>query len=201
MKSRYLSGSELEKLFKELDTTGRLLFAVCRETGLRIGDVVKLRRSDLRRSSAAGYYISYVAEKTGKKGKCSVSDLLAEQIKQHCSGSGYVFSSACARSGHITRQTAWNWLKTAAKRSGVSLAGCSPHSLRKSFAVDVRHREGLEAARIALQHSDSAVTAIYAYADVYGGFAPDDPIRWSMVNQLVDLIICELDYRKKKGAL
>ena len=197
MKSRYLSDSEIEKLFSALDDTGKLLFGICRETGLRIGDVVKIRRQDIRYVPNIGNVLTYKAEKTGKTGKCVLSDEIVRACRLY-GGHKFVFSSASARTGHITRQTAWNWLKNAARRSGVSLTGCSPHSLRKSFAVNIRHKQGLEAARIALQHSDSAVTAIYAYADVYGGFSPDEPVTWAMINQLVDLVLCEMEYRRKK---
>lgn len=41
-----------------------------------------------------------------------------------------------------------------------------PHSARKIFAVDLYHRTGdLEAVRKALNHSDQAVTMVYALAD------------------------------------
>lgn len=41
-----------------------------------------------------------------------------------------------------------------------------PHSARKIFAVDLYHRTGsMEAVRKALNHSDQAVTMIYAMAD------------------------------------
>lgn len=41
-----------------------------------------------------------------------------------------------------------------------------PHSARKIFAVDLYHRTGdLETVRKALNHSDQAVSMIYAFAD------------------------------------
>lgn len=41
-----------------------------------------------------------------------------------------------------------------------------PHSARKIYAVDLYHRTGdLEAVRKALNHSDQAVTLLYAMAD------------------------------------
>lgn len=41
-----------------------------------------------------------------------------------------------------------------------------PHSARKIFAVDLYHRTGdLETVRKALNHSDQAVTMLYALAD------------------------------------
>lgn len=41
-----------------------------------------------------------------------------------------------------------------------------PHSARKIFAVNLYHRTGdLEAVRKALNHSDQAVTMLYAMAD------------------------------------
>lgn len=41
-----------------------------------------------------------------------------------------------------------------------------PHSARKIYAVDLYHRTGdLEAVRKALNHTDQAVTMLYAFAD------------------------------------
>ena len=53
------------------------------------------------------------------------------------------------------------------KIDGKKLAeNVGPHSARKIFAVDLYHRTGdLEAVRKALNHSDQAVSMIYAFAD------------------------------------
>ena len=53
------------------------------------------------------------------------------------------------------------------KIDGKKLAeNVGPHSARKIFAVDLYHRTGdLETVRKALNHSDQAVTMLYALAD------------------------------------
>lgn len=53
------------------------------------------------------------------------------------------------------------------KIDGKKLAeNVGPHSARKIFAVDLYHRTGdLEAVRKALNHSDQAVSMLYAFAD------------------------------------
>jgi integrase len=120
------------------------------------------------------------------------------------SAKGYIFGSYKSQSGHITRQTAWKWFKKAALEARVDIAGCSPHSLRKSFAAELRHKEGLHAVQEALQHSNSFTTAIYAYADVYAGYDPEAPILWGQIEELLDLIVehlCEKTIKNSKKRL
>lgn len=80
-------------------------------------------------------------------------------------------------------------MKRAAARCGVDPAGISPHSLRKCFAVALMREHGLDAVKKALQHSNEAVTRVYAYADTVLRFDSDAPIRWCDVELLVDYIL------------
>ena len=139
------------------------MFSVALETGLRIGDVLKIRKRDISQIAPDALKIAYIAQKTGKKGSCTLKG-----------------------------QTAWNWFKEAAKETGIDVHGVSPHALRKSFAVKLRHEQGMEAAKTALQHSDNATTAIYAYADVYAGKDPNAPVLWCQVNELAEIIAAKL---------
>lgn len=108
-----------------------------------------------------------------------------------------MFSSDRSRSGHVTRQSAWLWIKDAAKTAGVNLDGCSPHALRKSYAVELRRSSGVAAAQAALQHDRASTTAIYAFADVYGGKG-GEPVLWSQVDELAELVAAKLAERAKK---
>ncbi len=199
MKSRFLSNAEIERIFKYLSKTDELLFGIARETGLRIGDVAKIRRREVRRKAPDLCEISYTAEKTGKPGKAVVGGKLAADLLEAAKGKrGYIFpTERNSKSGHVTRQALWARFKRAAEFAGVPLEGCSPHGLRKAFAVAVRHEKGLKAAQEALQHTNSAVTALYAYADAYAGCDPDAPITWAQVGMLVDLVVQQL--REKKS--
>ena len=169
------------------------MFSVALETGLRIGDVLKIRKRDISQIAPDALKIAYIAQKTGKKGTCTLKGQTAREVMFLAKlRRGFLWSSN-AKCGHITRQTAWNWFKEAAKEAKIDVNGVSPHALRKSFAVKLRHEQGMEAAKTALQHSDNATTAIYAYADIYAGKDPNAPVLWCQVDQLVDLIVEKLN--------
>ena len=196
MKARYLTPGEVEALFSVMPLERRLVFEVALQSGLRIGDVLKIRRSDLRRTDPDEVEIRFVAEKTKKKGKAYVHGAVAEHLFGLRRGrKGFLWPSN-AKCGHVTRQTVWNWAKEAGKAANIDLRGLSPHSLRKCFAVKLRHEKGIDAAQRALQHSHSAQTAIYAYADVYAGADPNAPVLWCQVDELLDLITERLKQKK-----
>lgn len=198
MKARFLSNAEIERIFLYLSAEDKLLFGIARATGLRIGDVAKIRKKELRRLAPELCEISYVAEKTGKLGRTEIAGDLAVELLAAAKGKrGFVFASKRhSKSGHVTRQALWARFKKAAEIAGVPLDGCSPHGLRKAFAVALRHEKGLKAAQEALQHTNSAVTAIYAYADAYEGCDPDAPITWAQIGMVVDLVVEQLKAKK-----
>lgn len=185
-------------IFANLPTEKRLIFEVSLATGLRIGDVLKLRARDVRRVAGKEVHIFFTAEKTGKKGECVLNGTIAERLFGYRKGKkGYLWASR-AKSGHVTRQTAWNWFKSAAKAAKIEIKGVSPHALRKSFAVKLRHEQGIEAAQRALQHTNCAQTAIYAYSDVYCGADPYAPVLWCQIDELLDLLCEKFLHRAKQ---
>ncbi|MGM9586456.1 MAG: tyrosine-type recombinase/integrase, partial [Candidatus Limivicinus sp.] len=67
--------------------------------------------------------------------------------------------------GHKTRQAVWADVKRAAKAARLP-ANVGTHSARKVYAVRKLQRTGdLAAVQRALNHSDPAVTMVYAMAD------------------------------------
>lgn len=188
MKAKYLSPGEIDAIFRRLSKDRRLVFSVALETGLRIGDVLKIKKRDIRQIAPDAIEIAYIAQKTKKNGKCVLRGQTAQEMLFLAKfRRGFLWCSN-AKCGHITRQTAWNWFKEAAKDAGIDVHGVSPHALRKSFAVKLRHEQGMEAAKAALQHADNATTAIYAFADVYAGKDPDAPVLWCQIDELTALI-------------
>lgn len=165
MKTRYLDTSEIRALKKATAASDWLPFEVALYTGLRIGDVLKIKRDDI---SSDGI-LTFTAQKTGKTGQIKLPKQLTNKLTANNS-SQWVFPSPRKGSAfHLTRQAAWARIKASARRANIEIDGCSPHSLRKVFAVDLFKREGSKAVMDALQHSDMNTTDIYALSDFISG--------------------------------
>lgn len=166
MRSDYLKPENYGKLFVFMQYTNVLALRVSLETGLRIGDVVALRSRDLK-----GRTISYQASKTGKRGKAVVSQDLAQRLKAHAGGGEFIFPHRSDPQKHRSRTTIWRDVKRAAEKlRAVGVIGTenvSPHSARKTFAVEDAEKYGIEHTRRQLQHRDKATTKEYAFSDRY----------------------------------
>lgn len=157
MRSKYLDAPEVRGL-RECLTEGEWLpLWLALETGLRIGDVVKLKRENLKPDG-----LHYRAQKTRKQGVAQVSAELRRRLPAR---GKWLFPSPYKKGEHITRQCAWARIKRAAKRAGLNPEGVSPHSLRKVFAVELYREKGFEAVKKALQHANALTTEVYSFAD------------------------------------
>ena len=172
LKSRYIEDHELVALKEAFVNPSLYLpFEVALSTGLRIGDVLKIRKEDIREGR-----LYYVAEKTGKSGSIALSSELADKLLKNANKSVWCFPSPKKRGKHLSRQAAWSRLKNAAKTSGTEAKGISPHSYRKTFAVDLFKREGVAAVMSALQHSNVQTTELYALSDFISGANAEKPL-------------------------
>lgn len=183
MKSRYLTEDELERLRASMPDDHWRAVAVTLETGMRVGDVVALRRENLD-----GRRLSFTASKTGKPGECIISEALADELRAHA-GPEWLFPSPRKAGKHIWRETVWKRLKRASRASGVAPAGCSPHSMRKVYAVELTAREGIRAVQEALQHDRISTTEEYALSDWATGDNAKLPLRRGDLPLLVAKII------------
>ncbi|MGM9648305.1 MAG: tyrosine-type recombinase/integrase [Eubacteriales bacterium] len=160
MRSDYVNSDAFRLLINSMQYENGLALRVSLETGLRIGDVLKCRPWDLR-----GCKLSYTAEKTGKSGVKTLSKRLAAALRR-ISGNDWIFEGRYkTKTGHRTRSTVYKDLKKVCKRLGVE-GQISPHSARKSYAVEDFHAHGLDHVKKELQHDDSGVTLLYALSDV-----------------------------------
>ncbi len=142
-----------------------LIVRVSLETGMRVGDVVALRPSDLR-----GRTISFTASKTGKKGKAVISLDLAKRLRA-VAGELYIFPHRTDSRKHRARQTVWKDVHQAAEKlravGVITSENVSPHSARKTFAVEDAEKYGIDHTQKKLQHRDKATTKQYAFSDRY----------------------------------
>lgn len=184
MRSKYIAKNQLHDIMDNVPPKTRLIMRVALETGLRIGDVVSLRRGNLVENA-----VEKVAQKTGKAGRWVISDSLMEILRRDCPRRGYLFPG---RKGHVTRQTVWRHIKQACQKLEIDPAGISPHSLRKDYAVRKMRTDGFLAAQEGLQHSNADLTRVYAYADTIMRADTDEPIRWCDLEIIVSYILDRL---------
>lgn len=164
MRSEWVPPDNFELLLTALMPENRLALQVSEATGLRIGDVLALRREDILHQR------TYIKErKTGKARRVYWPLELWNAMVRNC-GHFYVFEGRSDCRKHRTRQAVYKDLRRVAELyriDGAKIAAhLSPHSARKIFAVEVAKKGGVSAVRRELRHTSDAVAMLYAMADV-----------------------------------
>lgn len=139
----------------------RLALIVSLTTGLRIDDVLSLRRKDIIKQRFTIHEM-----KTNKPRKVSLSKELQSDLLYIC-GRYYVFEHRTDPKKHRTRQAVYKDLKRACKLFRISeCVNISPHSARKIYSVGIyRTTAKIDTVKKLLNHSNEAVTMLYAMAD------------------------------------
>ena len=158
MRSAYIKPDSMAAVLAMLTPENRLVCEVMLKTGLRVGDVVRLRCEDVKER------MTVKESKTAKGKRVYWGADLARRLKAG-RANGYCFPNARDERKHRTRQAVWKDIKRAAKllryRENVT-----PHTCRKVYAVEYYGAHGLDATRRALNHDSAEVTMLYALADV-----------------------------------
>lgn len=159
MKTSYLRPEIYNKIYGIMQYKNVLALRVSLETGLRIDDVLKIKKSDLK-----GRTIRGISEKTNKPFKKVISKDLANRLTE-ISGKVFIFEHRLKVDKHRTRQAVWKDLKKASKVLGLK-GNIAPHSARKTYAVELFKDSGLDKVQKELQHDNTSTTMIYAFADL-----------------------------------
>lgn len=188
MKTTYLDPNLYNKIYSILQYSNALALRVSLETGLRIDDVLKLKKSDLK-----GRTITGVAEKTGKKFKKVLSADLTRRLKE-VGDSVWFFPHRFKTDDHRTRQTVWKDVKKAVKI--LKLGGnVAPHSARKTYAVELFKDSGIDKVQKELQHDNTSTTMLYAFADILQGSARNTPDIDSICEKIAEKTAALLEKR------
>ena len=128
--------------------------------GMRIGDVLKTKTSEVLKGDW-----TYCEQKTGKKRRIRCSGEFRRRLLANA-GEFYVFEHRYDCTKHRTRQAVYKDIKRASKALRLN-ENIGTHTARKIYAVDrFRVSASLSQVKRLLNHSDEAVTMIYALADV-----------------------------------
>lgn len=191
LKAEYISREAWLALLPSLRPENARAIAVSLETGLRIDDVLKIRVRHLVDDEERGQGILYRAKKTGKEGFARCSKHLIDLLRMTADEQGICFPAVGGgKSAYRSRQAVWKDLRRAAKNAGIK-PHISPHSARKTFAVELYHKQGIDAVQAALQHGDRNTTNLYALADLQG--ATYD--RAAMIEEITEKVITALAER------
>jgi integrase len=161
MRTEYLLDKEMEHVLALLTTENRMVMRVCLHTGLRLGDVLRLKKTQL------GPHFWVTEAKTGKHKQVGLPEPLLSDLLDSCrwSASEWVFPGRIDPEKHRTRQAVWADVKRAAKALRMQ-QNVGPHSARKMYAVHLMQEYGsIRKVQRALNHSDESVTMLYAMAD------------------------------------
>lgn len=163
MRADWTREANIKLILAALTEQNRLACEVSWATGWRIGDVLGLRTDQLQRAARSDGRLSIQEAKTGKRSARRLPQDLLDRLLR-AAGPIYVFSGRLDGRTHRTRQAVYKDVRRVATALGLR-DHISPHSLRKSYAVDEMRRGGLKRVQRLLNHEDEAVTMIYAMAD------------------------------------
>ena len=162
MRSEFIERDLYNRVFQYMQYDNVLAMRVALETGLRIDDVMSLEAQNL-----TGNTIRCIAKKTGKSCTKVIPANLAKQLRNN-SANGWLFPSPSNPNKHKTRQSVWKDIRKACELSGIT-QHVTPHSSRKTYAVDVFREEGITSAQRKLQHNRIETTMLYAFSDIMTG--------------------------------
>lgn len=171
MRTDYVSPDLFPLILLHCSYDNSLAVEVSFHTGLRIGDVLKIKPSDVQSDG-----LHFIAEKTGKVGVVPLSRRLAERLRKNGNQWWCFPHRDHPRSKHRTRQAVWKDIKRAAdlvRAEGLlDDRNVAPHSARKSFAVVDKAAHGAAHTQEMLQHASRSTTEIYTESDKLVGVPP-----------------------------
>ena len=162
-RTSYANGTQMGHILAAMMPTNALVVRACMKTGLRVSDVLSLKTVQLKPRQTVR------EQKTGKSRRVVWGQELYTQMLEQA-GRIWVFESRTDPKRHRTRQAVYKDIKRAAavfQRTGaVSKRQCiGTHTARKIAAVDAYRKGGIQAAQRLLNHSEPAITLLYALAD------------------------------------
>lgn len=165
MKSSWISSEVFEKILKHVEPENALILRICMTTGLRIGDVLRLKLKSLKNNSRR---ISVTEQKTGKARRVYLQKDIWNTLQTQYKSRGGIFIFQGRHNPtqtSKTRQSVYRALKKALKVCEGFLPegkNISVHSTRKMYAVSEYLKTGdLNKVQQRLNHDNVNTTLAY----------------------------------------
>lgn len=139
-----------------------LLLELLYATGMRVSELVNLKRSAVMRDAS---FLTIIG-KGGRERVVPLNDRARDGLvawQAHLPKGGFLFPAA-GKSGHLERQVFARDLKALAGRAGIAGTRVSPHVLRHAFASHLlQGGANLRVVQTLLGHQDISTTQIYTH--------------------------------------
>ncbi|QWH60185.1 site-specific integrase [Bacillus mycoides] len=149
---------QIKEYLKEKNERNYILFVMGINTGLRIGDILKLKVGDVQ-----GSHISMREMKTGKQKRIQITSALKRELKWFSEGrevEEYLLKSRKGKNRPIGRSMAYKILKSTAAEFGLDEIGT--HTLRKTYGYHMyTQTKNIALLMEIFNHSSEKVTLRY----------------------------------------
>jgi len=159
----FLTRSEVVRLFRAVNNhKHRLILELMYSAGLRVGEVVRLKKQDLELERGVGWVRK---GKGGKDRPFIIARLLGPKLRAHiknyCKDQDYLFVGW--KNTHLSIRSVQGIVRHAAIRAGIRKR-VHPHTLRHSFATHLVE-DGYEVCAVQplLGHSSAETTMVYVH--------------------------------------
>lgn len=161
----WVEPESMKLVLMALTPENRLVMELALATGRRVSDILNLKTSQILRDGRVKERVTIRELKTGKNALIYIPVKLRDRLIQNA-GEIYVFEGRNSKYKHRSRQAVAKDLKRARKILRMDKLIVSSHSARKIWAVNqYKHAYNLEQLQKQMNHSDPAITMIYAMAD------------------------------------
>lgn len=148
----------MKEYLREWNERNYLLFLFGINSGLRVGDILRIRVKDVQ-----GWHIKIKEQKTGKQKQIKMTKTLKKEVREYIKDMPlhyYLFQSRIGKNKSLDRRTVDWILKTAALECGIENIGT--HSMRKTFGYHYYKKYKDVAMLMDLfNHSSPAITLRY----------------------------------------
>lgn len=146
-----------EQFEKRLNYNFRLIYEVGCATGLRITDVLCLKKEILNKKEP-----TIREKKTGKSKRIYIPKKLRADLRAFSEHNDiYIFESKTSKTGHITRQAVWKHFKKVARDIGIEI-NIGTHTMRKNKVYSLMEKgKDYKYIKNELNHTCLADTLLY----------------------------------------